>query len=93
MADLSKLHATKEKQECYSDSTTFFRMCANFLVTKCRSAMSQLAGIYIDFFQDDILICSSNRDALIEATRITIETLKLYGLIIPDKKDTFTLCK
>jgi hypothetical protein len=68
-------------------SPTFFRMCANFLVQKCLAAFDGVHdNVHIDFFQDDILLCSNNKIDLTTATHKAMSILLDYSLRVrPDK--------
>jgi hypothetical protein len=62
-------------------SPTLFRMCTNLLVRKCKDEFKD-PEIHIDFFQDDIIICSSKREELICATDVAIRILEQHSLRI-----------
>jgi hypothetical protein len=62
-------------------------MCANFLVQKCLAVFDGVhIYVHIDFFQDDILLCSNNKIDLTTATNKAMSILSDYSLRVrPDK--------
>jgi hypothetical protein len=70
-------------------SPTFFRMASNFLVNECRKrieAKFPMHAIFLSYFQDDIIAACDDRQKLIEATRIMVDTLKHFSFTVRDEK-------
>ena len=67
-------------------SPCFFRMACNYLVDKARTLLD--SRVYIDFFQDDILLCvgPDDRDVLSRATEQLVELLGHYSFSIQPNK-------
>ena len=68
-------------------SPTFFRMCANLLVNKCKKEFEdKYDGTHIDYFQDDIILCSANKEELTAATEVAIRILEDHSLTVRRNK-------
>ena len=64
----------------WTHAPSIFRMCSNYIVEKCRlrlCAISLDKQIYIDSYQDDLILCAgkAHKDDLITATNVVIDTL------------------